>query len=442
MSGNSISRIEFTDRLRALWPNLIELVLSQPSKKQLPSDQSDVHPELEKPLRSGKDSTVVAIPKSAPTKVTARRVTLKAGPQFQFTSQVGTQQTHRNLPIEDALDYCLKLFPGELEHLHLFTQQADVTARMQRDGTVFVRSSRPTKSSTTTAVTPAHNRSKQYLIPENVPCQFLFEIGVMNRDGKVHAAKQHKFRQINRFLELVVDVLPELPSDREIQIVDFGSGKSYLTFAIHHLLTVIQGRAARIHGVDLKANVMQNCSRIASDLGCEGLSFHHGDIARFSESGQVDMMVSLHACDTATDAALAQAVKWKTPVVLAVPCCQHEVAAHLRPQSSLTSLLQHGILKERFSAMATDALRANLLELCGYQAQVIEFIDPDQTPKNLLIRAVRRNSELPPDQYRDACQRYAQFKSLLGIPPPYLERALIEFQGAEFLQADLTQEQI
>lgn len=280
------------------------------------------------------------------------------------------------------------------------------------------RSSPPTK----VLADETHNRRKQYLIPEDVPCPFLIEIGVMNREGRVLAAKYHKFRQINRFLELVDDVLPHLPADRELQIVDFGSGKSYLTFALHHLLTAIRSRQVQVIGVDRKADVIRDCARIADQLNCQGLSFKHGDIAQFGSIGQVDLMVSLHACDTATDAAIAQAVHWQTPVILAVPCCQHELAASLQVAPALAAIETHGILKERLAALATDALRANLLDLCGYQTQVVEFIDLEHTPKNLLIRAIRRNPAVA--RTAASLESYRQLVNLLGIEKPYLQRAL------------------
>lgn len=337
---------------------------------------------------------------------------------MQLTYFRGAQQTHANLVPDDALGSCCGLLESQFEKLHIFSGTADVVVKRRRDGTFTWRTAPPTK----VLDEQSHNRRKQYLIPEDVPCPFLIEIGVMNRDGRVLAAKYHKFRQINRFLELVDDILPHLPEGREIQVVDFGSGKSYLTFALHHLLTQIRGRAVKIVGVDRKADVIRDCSRIANELQCCGLTFEQGDISQFGSVGQVDLMVSLHACDTATDAALAQAVRWETPVILAVPCCQHELAARFHPVPALDAITTHGILKERFAALATDALRANLLELCGYQAQVVEFIDLEHTPKNLLIRAIRRSSVVP--HHEQFLGSYQQLVNLLGMETPYLEAAL------------------
>lgn len=389
-SATEITASELAARLTRVWPHFIQLALSQPRSP-------------------GTEVT---------SKITGRVILLRNDKQIQLTHFHGAKQTHSNLTSNAAQAMCLELLTSQFRRLHLFTESADVTVKTGGNGSFSWHTSRPTK----VAKPAAHNRRKQYLIPEDEPCQFLAEIGVMNSEGRVLAAKYHKFRQINRFLELVDDVLPHLPADRTIQVVDFGSGKSYLTFALHHLLTRIRGRAAHIVGVDRKADVIRDCSRIAAELGCHELTFQCGDIAEFGSVGQVDLMVCLHACDTATDAALAQAVRWQTPVILAVPCCQHELATQFKPDPALAAIDAHGILKERFAAIATDALRANLLELCGYQTQVVEFIDLEHTAKNLLIRAIRRDQ--PTARLTEHLVQYQQFVQLLGTAPPCLARAL------------------
>jgi SAM-dependent methyltransferase len=257
------------------------------------------------------------------------------------------------------------------------------------------------------------------LIPENVPCPFLVEIGVMTAAGKVRADKQHKFRQINRFLEFVDDVLPQLPSEGTLHVVDFGCGKSSLTFAVHHLLTAVRGRDVRIVGLDRNPHVIRECRRIAAKLGSAGLEFHEGDIASHDATERVHLAISLHACDTATDAALAKAISWKADAILAVPCCQHELAPVLESES-LAPLLRHGILRERLATLVTDALRAELLEANGYRTQVLEFIDLEHTPKNLLIRAVRR--ETATDDRAAHTELVERMKSSLGIASFALER--------------------
>ena len=244
----------------------------------------------------------------------------------------------------------------------------------------------------------------------------------MTADGRVRSSMTRKFRQINRFLELVDDIVPSLAPGRELRIVDFGCGKSYLTFALHHLLTEIHGRDVRIVGLDRKADVMAHCASIAGRLECRGLEFREGDIATHQETEPVDLAVSLHACDTATDDALSQAVRWQSRVILAVPCCQHELARKIA-SPDLAPLLRHGLLHEQFAALATDGLRALALEACGYATQVVEFIDLEHTAKNILIRAVRRDRTDAEVQATRVAE-YRAVQRLLGFESSYLDRLL------------------
>lgn len=253
------------------------------------------------------------------------------------------------------------------------------------------------------------NRTKAYLLREGVPVPFLVRLGVMTAQGKVIAAKYNKFRQVNRFLEYVDDVLDDVLAARAkadahterpnpLRIVDFGSGKSYLTFAVQYFLTEIRHIDCEITGLDLKEDVVAWCNALAQSCGCQNLRFAVGDIARYGDGREADIVMTLHACDTATDYALDYAVRHHAAAILSVPCCQHELNAQLdyraRPEdtSPFAPLLRHGLLKERFAALATDALRAAYLEDAGYKVTVLEFIDESHTPKNLLIRAVRKAS--------------------------------------------------
>ena len=261
-------------------------------------------------------------------------------------------------------------------------------------------------------MTLGHDRVKQRVLPEGVPVPFLVELGVMTAEGKVRAQRYDKFRQVNRFLELVEDVLPALPAEGPLRVVDFGSGKSYLTFALHHLLTVVHRREVEIVGLDLKTDVVDHCEALARTLGADGLRFEVGDIAGYAALEGVDLVVSLHACDTATDDALDRAVRAGAPVILAVPCCQHELLPQLaRP--ALDPLLRHGTLRERFAAEVTDAARAQLLGAVGYDVQVVEFIELEHTPKNILLRATARPG-------RDTAKAYGEYQAFaaeLGIDP-------------------------
>ena len=208
------------------------------------------------------------------------------------------------------------------------------------------------------------------------------------KEGKIVHSRYDKFRQMNRFLEFIEDIVPELPKDRESVIIDFGCGKSYLTFAMYYYLHELKHYDVRIIGLDLKADVIAHCQQLAEDYGYEKLTFLTGDIADYDGVDHVDMVVTLHACDTATDYALDKAVRWEAKVILSVPCCQHEVNRQIENEL-LQPVLKYGLIKERMSALLTDAIRANLLEEAGYQVQVLEFIDMEHTPKNILLRAVK-----------------------------------------------------
>lgn len=326
---------------------------------------------------------------------------------------------HENLEPAAAADKAARLLAESFEDAALYTPAADYSFRANPDGSFRAVSGPPTKSAAPPA---AHNRAKGHLIPEGVPCPFLIEIGVMTPDGRVRSSMTHKFRQINRFLELANNVVPALETGRELRVVDFGCGKSYLTFALHYLLTEVHSRTVRIIGLDRKADVVAHCADLAARLHCAGLEFREGDIADHEEAAPVDLAVSLHACDTATDDALAQAIRWRTRVILAVPCCQHELAKTIDSRE-LAPLVRHGILHERFSAIATDGLRSLVLEISGYSTQVLEFIDLEHTAKNLLIRAVRRD-RIDPELRSARLAEYQAAKQLLGIETPYLERAL------------------
>jgi SAM-dependent methyltransferase len=241
-------------------------------------------------------------------------------------------------------------------------------------------------------------------------------------NGQVRPAMYHKFRQINRYLEFVDDLLPHLPTGGCLNIVDFGCGKSYLTFALHYLLTRIHRREVSIVGLDIKQDVIADCTRIADILDCQGLRFQVGRIESFQPQQHVHLAVSLHACDTATDDALAGAIRWQCDAIMAVPCCQHELNATI-PESILPGLTEYGIFRDRFAAMATDALRARLLDVHGYRTQVLEFIELEHTPKNVLLRAVRRPA-VSEDESAVRRQAYDRLKADLGIQTWRLEAAL------------------
>lgn len=349
-------------------------------------------------------------------KVTARPVELTSGRAIQFTRHEASRETHQNFAPAEATSEVDRLFGTHFRHAHLFTTAADITAKQRASGKLKLSQRAPTK----TAAAVEHNRSKQYLIPDGVPCAFLIEIGVMNAGGRVRAAKYDKFRQVNRFLEFVEDVYSTLPASGVLRIIDFGCGKSYLTFAMHHLLVQKHGRRVEMLGVDLKQDVIDDCRRIAEQLGCEGLKFKAANVANIEPPGPVDLVVSLHACDTATDVALARAVAWQAKAILSVPCCHHEFASKMTGDL-LPSIQQHGILRERFAELATDAYRAQMMEASGYRTQVVEFIDLEHTARNLLIKAVRRPDMKSAISARETADQLAE---QLGISQPVLASLL------------------
>lgn len=233
-----------------------------------------------------------------------------------------------------------------------------------------------------------HNRVKNYILKEYTPIPFLIDLGVMTKEGKIVNSKYDKFKQINRFLELIEDVLPSLAKGKELTIIDFGCGKSYLTFAMYYYLKEIKGYPIQMIGLDLKHDVIKKCNELSEKYKYTNLKFLHGDIASYEGVQEVDMVVTLHACDTATDYALYKAVQWNAKVILSVPCCQHEVNKQINCEP-FKEMFKYGLIKERTAALLTDALRANQLELQGYKTQILEFIDMEHTPKNILIRAIK-----------------------------------------------------
>lgn len=365
-----------------------------------------LHATLSQPRRKDGDT---------PPKTVVRPIKLKDGLYYQFESYITNKAHHRNVKEQDAALELLTLL-GDFRQALLKTPDADVQLLFSKKGKAAIRKLPPTAK----AEGPLqHNRQKRRVLEEGVPVPFLVELGIMTAEGRVHAKKQDKFRQINRFLEMVSDVLDELPSGRELRIVDFGCGKSYLTFALYHLLAVELGRPISVIGLDLKADVIAFCSDLAKKLGYDRLQFLVGDIAEYEGLTNADMVVTLHACDTATDAALAKAVGWGASVIMSVPCCQHELFRQIESEV-LAPILSQGLLKERFAALATDAVRGQLLEALGYKVQMLEFVDPEHTPKNLLIRAVASgNKELA----RRKWEQYEAFKSFLSLSPA-LERML------------------
>ena len=319
-----------------------------------------------------------------PVKIKVRPVAMKDKIEYQVSEFIGRKVFHKNYK-KDELKKKITDWMQEDYKQAQFTM-TDATAQIlsgKHSQTVKYKKCKEVRVQRDLS----HNRTKRYILPEGTPVGFLIDLGVMTKEGKIVRQKYDKYRQINRFLEFVEDILPQLSKEREQTIIDFGCGKSYLTFAMYYYLKELKGYDIRIIGLDLKEDVIAHCNELKDKYGYGKLSFLVGDIASYTDVDAVDMVVTLHACDTATDYALAKAVQWGAKVILSVPCCQHE-ANKMMENELLQPVLQYGILKERMAAIMTDAVRANLLTAKGYDTQILEFIDMEHTPKNLLIRAV------------------------------------------------------
>ena len=361
---------------------------------------------------------------------------------FQLESFTKTQAFHKNLTVEETKDELAKLLE-EFRQVQVETVSEDITVLISKKGNATIKRKR--KKVQAKAADLSHNRKKKYILEEGIVVPFLQDLGVMTQDGKIVRTKMDKFRQINRFLEFVEDILPQLDKDRELTLLDFGCGKSYLTFAMYYYLHELKGYDIRIIGLDLKTDVILHCNELAKKYGYEKLTFLVGDIADYEGVDQVDMVVTLHACDTATDYALAKAVGWNAKVILSVPCCQHEVNKQFEKQRNLHSgkmksktevmgvsemlgdqlasmeevlgpIMDYGLLRERFAALVTDGLRAKHLESEGYETQVLEFIDMEHTPKNILLRAVKKGSPAAKSRKEaEDCEKFLKIQQTLSM---------------------------
>ncbi len=325
-------------------------------------------------------------------KVKIRPVKLKEQLYFQTSVSDGKKEFHKNYEKAELLEQLDHWLRKDYRQLQMDTTTQSIQALVSKKGktTVKQKIARDMRS----ARVLDHNRKKRYLLEEGTPIPFLVDLGVMTAEGAIVRSRYDKFRQINRYLEFVEDILPELDKDRELTLIDFGCGKSYLTFALYYYLTVKKQYRIRMIGLDLKKDVMEHCQELAEKYGYDRLTFLTGDIADYDGVDLVDMVVSLHACDTATDYALEKALQWNAKVIFAVPCCHHELNRQMH-STEMNPVLKYGLIQERMAALMTDAFRADVLELEGYQVQVLEFIDMEHTPKNILIRAVKQNTPLP-----------------------------------------------
>lgn len=323
-------------------------------------------------------------------KVRIRPVILKNEIEYQVSEFVGRKVLHSNHGAADVKKKIIDYMTEDFKQAQINMTDAAATILSSKSKTLTCKYKKAGQLKVQSDL--SHNRTKKYIIQEGKPVAFMIDLGVMGQDGKIIRTRYDKFRQINRFLEYIEDILPKLDKERELTIIDFGCGKSYLTFAMYYYLKELKGYNIRIIGLDLKADVIEHCNELRTRYGYDKLDFYVGDIATYKDVDKVDMVVTLHACDTATDYALAKAVKWGAEVILSVPCCQHEANRTIK-SDILSPVMDYGILKERMAAIVTDAARAKLLTANGYDTQILEFIDMEHTPKNLLIRAVKSSKE-------------------------------------------------
>ena len=343
-------------------------------------------------------------------KVKVRPILKKDVLLFQCEAHKNHQVFHENCEAQQAV-LTLTEYMQQFKQMQMETKQSRYTVLVSKKGKVTIQKKR--QEGCLKEVDLAHNRSKKYILEEGTGVPFLQDLGVMTSEGKIVRTKFDKFRQINRFLEFVEDILPQLDKDREITILDFGCGKSYLTFAMYYYLHELKKYDVRIIGLDLKKEVIRHCNELSEKYGYEKLKFLEGNIADYTGVDEVDMVVTLHACDTATDFALDKAVGWNAKVILSVPCCQHELNGQMQ-NVLLAPVLKYGLIKERMAALITDAMRAEYLEGCGYDARILEFIDMEHTPKNILIRAVKTGKKKDNRASLKACEEFFHVTPTLG----------------------------
>lgn len=359
-------------------------------------------------------------------KVKIRPVLLKGELYYQVSEYIGDKIFHNNYTKDALLDLLPSWFDGLFYQAEILSKKRQAFILVSKKGKATIKFKvadtnkrnenrvQEDSSNLDDIENFQHNKKKNYILQEGTVLPFLVDLGVMTKEGTIIKAKMDKYRQINRFLEYVEDVLPYLDNTKELTILDFGCGKSYLTFAMYYYLKELKGFYINIIGLDLKKDVILQCSTLSKKYGYENLKFIQGDIASYDGNSSVDMVVTLHACDTATDQALFKAVTWGAKVILSVPCCQHELNGQIHCET-LEPIIKYGIIKERMSALITDALRAELLESKGYRVQLLEFIDMEHTPKNILIRAVKRNSAETEKDKKD--MELSECMEFLGVTP-------------------------
>lgn len=327
-----------------------------------------------------------------PKKIDIKKIMLKNKLYFQFIYYIDKKVIHEN--IEDSsliLEKIINLMSENFKQCDILANNS-LTLLMNKKGDFKITG---IKKTVTIDNTPqSHNKAKNYILKEGEYIDWLYKLGVIDKNDIVISHKQKKFRQINKFLEMLKDIEENLPNNAKI--IDMGCGKSYLAFAMYHYFNIIKEKNVTINGYDLKKDVVEHCNKLAKEFNFKNLQFFNEDIQNIDKSENINMIISLHACDTATDYAIYFGVKLNCDVILSVPCCQHELFKQIK-NNELSSMLSYGILKERFSSLLTDNLRADALKLCGYKTNIIEFIDMEHTPKNIMIKAIKNKNSAKND---------------------------------------------
>ena len=305
---------------------------------------------------------------------------------YQVEKFTDKQVFHENIEVNDLEKALNKLVNNNYKQLSAWSNDITFDLKISKKGKVFLGKK---KSNNKNLVNKSHNKEKNYILKEGMIIEPLIDLGVFTKEGKVINSKYDKYKQINRFIEIIDDEIKK-NNYKELTILDFGCGKSYLTFVLYYYFVEIKNIKVKMIGLDLKADVIKKCNEIAKRYKYDNLHFELGDINGYKYENNVDMVITLHACDTATDYALYNAIKWNAKMIFSFPCCQHEFNAQMKPES-LSILSKYGIIQERVSALMTDAVRGNLLEASGYKTQLLEFIDIAHSPKNILIRASKSN---------------------------------------------------
>jgi len=368
---------------------------------------------LNKVLSNSPYKLVISAPVGKTQKYRKIAINLKKD-YYQAEKYTQKQVFHENFSKEEIKDFCMALLSGQYRELNAWDGEHSYNIKISKKGKAFLGKKR---SENQPERSMEHNRKKEYILSEGRIIKPLIDMGIFTKTGKVASSMHDKYKQINRFVEIIDDAIRG-KDIKELKVIDFGCGKSYLTFIMYYYFTEIKGIKVDMVGLDLKKEVIERCNFISRKYGYENLHFEVGDINGYKFSGTVDVVIALHACDTATDYALFNAVKWGAEMIFSAPCCQHELNAQIK-SDEFSILTRYGIIKERVSALVTDSIRGNLLVHCGYKTQILEFIDYGHTPKNIMIRAVKSN--MTKKYKKEALDEVLRIKEELDLSPKLLE---------------------